>query len=515
MNCLTAAQRDIFGSFKNQADFGKSVERCLSNEKLTENSVKKLTLYGWKNCRSIWASDAEDEIISDHMNENNEIFASLQSDSETEMSDDLHQIATPMNYFDTSVIQTPKINFFLYVDSQSGNNLNQGTSETSPLKTIWKAISLAKNNTKILVKNGIYTNINFGQGKFKKLFPAANIKNLNNLVLKNFDSNHRPVIKFDGSAGINIDNGHFLEISGFEIIGPAYEITKKEALSDRIKKRSVYMNGRGLVIWSGTHIKISNIIIHGAPGCGLRANQADYIIFENNTIFNNTWWTSHGEAGIVLAESKNSDEKMLDKMFILNNKVFNNIKRIPFYSPHMQDQDYLNAHQMEEARPGYGSKTAKFIIDGPGISLTRNSHDNFYGKKYGGFVIANNQCYKNGINGISVHKTENVKILNNVIWNNGQVPKFPAVENRQPFAGITINNSDKFILIGNFVTTELDGDYAYVWIQKPGKVHSVESKRVSSKTSFSNKVCQGKVMDEFIDVVQQLDEKYCDLGFEL
>ena len=68
-----------------------------------------------------------------------------------------------------------------------------------------------------------------------------------------------------------------IQISGFEIVGPNYKITKTEAENDRLKNSKKF-SGRGIAIWSGNHIRIENNVVHGCPNSGIRINKAKFII---------------------------------------------------------------------------------------------------------------------------------------------------------------------------------------------------------------------------------------------
>ena len=43
-------------------------------------------------------------------------------------------------------------------------------------------------------------------------------------------------------------------------------------------------SGRGIAIWSGSHIRIENNIVHGCPNSGIRINKGDYCAIENNKV---------------------------------------------------------------------------------------------------------------------------------------------------------------------------------------------------------------------------------------
>ena len=113
-----------------------------------------------------------------------------------------------------------------------------------------------------------------------------------------------------------------------------------------------------------------------------------------------------------------------------------------------------------------------------GVYVTRNSAKYLYGR----FELSYNKAYRNGINGLVVHKTDRARVigkyydflyivtiknqlqilfLGNILWDNGQVSK-DAPESRQPYAGLTLNSALDVEVRDNFVETEFKDDYAYV-----------------------------------------------------
>ena len=80
------------------------------------------------------------------------------------------------------------------------------------------------------------------------------------------------MIEFDGVGAITMNKVKRIEISGFEIIGPNDKITKIQAENDRLI-HSKKFSGRGIAIWSGSHIRIENNIVHGCPNSGIRINK--------------------------------------------------------------------------------------------------------------------------------------------------------------------------------------------------------------------------------------------------
>ena len=72
-----------------------------------------------------------------------------------------------------------------------------------------------------------------------------------------------------------------------------------------------------------------------------------------------------------------------------------------------------------------------------------------------------NKAYRNGINGLVVHKTDRARVVGNVLWDNGKVSKSKP-ESRQPYAGLTVSGSKDVEVKNNFVKTELKNDYAFM-----------------------------------------------------
>ena len=92
-----------------------------------------------------------------------------------------------------------------------------------------------------------------------------------------------------------------------------------------------------------------------------------------------------------------------------------------------------------------------------GVYVTRNSDVYLYGR----FEMSYNKAYRNGINGLVVHKTDRARVIGNVLWDNGKVSKNKP-ESRQPYAGLTVTGAKDVQVSQNYVKTELKNDYAYM-----------------------------------------------------
>merc|ERR1719322_2232637 len=197
----------------------------------------------------------------------------------------------------TSVIDTPRIEHTLYVDDINGSDSNDGLSEDMALKTLQEAKKHLLSGTQVLVKDGTYRNEGFGSGSNDNK-AVLNVREMSDLLLTNFPG-HSPVIEFDGAGGISMGDVSRVEISGFEIGGPNRDITKEEALEDRLLHSNRFI-GRAIAIWGGNHINIHNVTAHHCPNSGIRVDQGDYVALTDNRVYNNTWWGSSAESAIVI-----------------------------------------------------------------------------------------------------------------------------------------------------------------------------------------------------------------------
>ena len=213
--------------------------------------------------------------------------------------------------------------------------------------------------------DGTYRNYNYNTDKVDNSAVAA-IRNVDDIIIRAMPG-HSPKIEFDGAGGITLTNVNRAIVSGFEVEGPNQMITREEAMADRLL-HSPKFSGRGIVVWSGTHIRIHDNVVHDTPNSGIRCNSADYVTVENNEVYQCTFWSSNAESAIVFAESAPADTYDVTKMIIRNNIVHDNMNKIPYYNSRYEctpdtlpagyaDCDaYLAEKQMHSARPNYGTQ---------------------------------------------------------------------------------------------------------------------------------------------------------------
>ena len=364
-----------------------------------------------------------------------------------------------------------------YVSSINGSNTNDGLSESSPFLTINKGISEVSEGGTVYVMNGTYRNVGYGT-----VDPSSNT-NMNNphvvtinksgsegayITIKNLDG-HNPKIEFDGRGGIVIsDYMNYIIVEGFEVEGPAANITYDQAIADReykvlaasdendnITYNHTYFSGKG--IWGGykahNNIIIKNNKVYNCTGSGIRFNDSDHITIENNEVYNCTWWTSSASSAIVFAETiaEDGDNTTDVKMIMRGNLVYNNWNRIPFYVTQLPDNS-------GNTNPNYGTANYNNILDGQGLYVTRS--DPSY---LGTFLFENNVCVNNGKNGINFDNSLSASAIyqNNTLYFNGvheiiqdlSVAEGNPAHRGQKVGGIKANKVQNATVVNNIVVT--------------------------------------------------------------
>ena len=300
-----------------------------------------------------------------------------------------------------------------YVSDISGNNSKSGLSTEKAFKTIQRAADLTLPGDTVFVMNGKYTNA-FADGNVVTITRSGTQDAW--IVYMNYP-HQRPVIQFTGWQGFQLTDGaSYIEINGFVISGNSEKIALDSALiqpgscknpGGTINPR---YNGTGIQMFGlinaskrhPHHVRIVNNTIYNCCGAGISGIQSDYMTIENNTIYNNGWYTIFGSSGIVLYQNWNFNNDTIHyRMIIRNNRVFGNMNFIPW--------------------PGAPCA----ITDGNGIIIDdgkNTQNESPYGPYHGRTYIANNLVYGNGGAGIHVFLSEHVSILNNTAFSNQQTP---------------------------------------------------------------------------------------------
>ncbi|MCC5643273.1 right-handed parallel beta-helix repeat-containing protein [Nostoc sp. CHAB 5824] len=348
------------------------------------------------------------------------IKVSLVENARQVSTDDQEMLVSRNKLISTKV--TPKT----YHVSGNGNDKNSGVSSSSPFKTIQKAANLTKPGDTVLIMNGIYTNAN-PKGQVVSITRSGKA---NAWIKFKAYPGHRPKIQHNGWNGILIHNGaSYIEINGLEVIGNNANVTLDYAMSEKTNKLNPLTNGNCISVDGRKnghthHIRIVNNKVHKCGGVGIAAIESDYVTVDNNVVFDNAWYSVYGCSGISMLSNWNSDNNRGYKMFVTNNKTYNNRMYIPWLA-------------------------VGKITDGNGIIIdtSRNDRNNSkLGAYKGRTLIQNNLAFNNGGSGIHTFLSDHVDIVNNTAVLNNQSPE---IKDGQIFA----NTSSDVRILRNILYT--------------------------------------------------------------
>jgi len=295
-----------------------------------------------------------------------------------------------------------------YFVSGAGDDKNAGDSPDSAFRTIQKAANLAGPGDVISVMNGEYTNA----------CASCSVVDMTRsgtadawIVLRAY-TDQRPVLKFNGWNGIQIKGGaSYIEVSGLEIQGSRSEYTFEYCRAERGNNNPL-CNGNGISIDGRNdgdnkphHIRISRNRIWQCAGAGINAIQADYVTIEDNVVHENAWYSRFANSGISVYQAWNSDDQPGPKIIIRRNRSFNNRSLV----------DWMATNKLSD---GNG-----IIID----DLRNTQNKSTLGVYRGGVRVENNLSYNNGGAGINVYLSDQVDLINNTVYKNGQVVGYPDI----------------------------------------------------------------------------------------
>jgi parallel beta-helix repeat protein len=303
-----------------------------------------------------------------------------------------------------------------YVDASKANDNGAGTTEATAKKTLQGLVNnvILKGGDVVYVRAGTYTVA--GTQAVLSITRSGSAA-LGYLTFKNYPG-ESPIIEFNGTNGIEVINGmDYIEINGFEIKG--YKgATDTRTVAGAEGQYANYATcltptynavycGNGIFVKdndnnitsdNSDHIKILNCIVHDCGGGGIQVSGGDYITIEDNIVYNNAWYSFYANSGISIYQPYNSDATTGYKISIQRNKSYGNDSKIKWQS---------------------GCK----FSDGNGIILDdfRNTQNtSAYGIYTGKTLVANNITAGNGGSGIHAYSSNNVDIVHNVSYQNGQ-----------------------------------------------------------------------------------------------
>lgn len=300
-----------------------------------------------------------------------------------------------------------------YVKAGASAN-NNGLSASTPFPSIQTAADRVAPGDSVFVMAGTYTNT--GTNDVVTLRRTGTPARW--IVFTNYQSDV-PKLSFNGWQGFQLNPcSAYLKIQGFEIIGNNANVTLPQATTQPGSCDNPtgtvlpIFNGNGISLSGRTggnvrphHVVLSNNIIHDCGGAGMSAIESDYVTIENNTVYNNAWYTIYGASGISILNAWNYDANTsTPRTIIRGNRSYGNRLFVKWRN----------------------GTVCQGITDGNGIILDNNNATfgaNPIGAYTGKFLIENNLCYQNGGRGINVNYSDNATVVNNTFYQNAASPE--------------------------------------------------------------------------------------------
>lgn len=291
---------------------------------------------------------------------------------------------------------------FSYYVSGLGSDYQNGLTPETAFRDIQRAADLTIPGDTVYVMDGIYTS----RAAAGDVVSITRSGTADDWISYQAYPGAKPKLVSDAWHAFAILGASYIIIDGFDLQGNNDNITLQQAISEQANLNNPLTSGNGIGVrssWDSPSTYSHNIIIrnnkiHDFGGGGIGTNNADYVTIENNTVYNNGWYSPYSNSGISTYQNWNSDDNDGYKMVINGNTLYNNQSLIPWF-------------QTGEITDGNG-----IIVDD-----TRNTQNgSTLGIYQGRTLIENNLSYNNGGSGIHVYESDRVDILNNTTYQNSR-----------------------------------------------------------------------------------------------
>ena len=353
-------------------------------------------------------------------------------------------------------------NYYVGTNGVDETSNNTGISPDKPFATVQFAAKQLEPGSTLFILDGTYKNKNFGSGDIWNSENTVRINELHGapnqyITIKPYN-NQQVIFKGDGANIFRLTNSSYLRIEGLEIYGEVENISLETALAnqflyrdengvehyrvqpgtaaevvatmtfEKLKniKRPSYTDTRGFYASDCHHLDIINNVVHHAPGTGLRVAKSDYVNVIGNEVHNCSRKSYSGTHALVFHSSKSFDTSNATKIVIARNSIHDNYNEIYSWAP---TKTIITPH----------------IDEGKGISMQTNEPKD--GWTHGRIRIENNIAYGNGFSGIHANNGSKMDIINNTVYNNTRT-------GNGGNTGISLQRTDDMKIINNIAVSE-------------------------------------------------------------
>jgi hypothetical protein len=319
-----------------------------------------------------------------------------------------------------------------YVGTVKADDKYATSSPAAPFATIKKAVDLAGPGDTVYLRGGTYGS-----------FTVSNSGSENQPITIKPYANEAVTIQLEiDKLWAVVLRGAYITIEGLTIRGNNDSLNIADAVKDvelvnnslpynsvtnplKKPKSDVKFNSSGIVGIDSRnnqfdpdpdkrgyshHITIRNNVVSkfGCAGIGV---SGDYIVVENNKVFDNAWYSGLGCSGISHFATRNHGSDTVRNFSNYNTYPGVTGYRSRFVGNLMwNNKAYLKTYKMNKYGDGNG-----LIIDADSVKTVSNPEGGNY---IGRILIANNVSVFNGGSGMHVYKQNHVDIINNTAYKN-------------------------------------------------------------------------------------------------
>lgn len=270
----------------------------------------------------------------------------------------------------------------LYVGGNGNDNLTV-SSPSAPFRSLGKAAGLVNPGDTVWVMNGTFAPVKLtrpgtAQARITwKAYPG-----------------HTPEIVSTAWHAIEV-TASWQTIDGLTLTGNNDNVYLQDAEADyALTDGSPLYNGNGITLDNRQatvkthHLTVQNCVIRKFGGGGIAAIETDYVVIENNQVYENAWYSRYGNSGITLFTA-NAEIASGYRNIIRGNRMWNNRGLV-----------------MWKAKGKYSDGNG-FILDISNASYS------------GRTLVANNLSVGNGGSGLHAFQAKHADFVNNTAYMNG------------------------------------------------------------------------------------------------
>lgn len=363
-----------------------------------------------------------------------------------------------------------------YYVSPSGDNANDG-SIGSPFQTPQHAADQVEAGGKVILRGGTYTINDYIAIDLTNTGTAANW-----ISIEAYPG-ETPVLDVR-QHGILINGASYIRVKGIHVYGRSDQTDlNSDVIPNTYNSNDWYqpqMVGSGISTspydpGSGNvyphHIIFEENVVSWMPGGGISTKRADYILIRNNVSHNNAFYNVWAQSGLSVWENFNYDNDTSKyRTVISGNRSYSNYNYLKFLA-------------------SSSASTADSYTDGNGIIMDALRIDQGYiddgvsGIYSGKVLIENNIVFHNGGKGINIYESDNIDVINNTSYENGQHPEIDGE--------FGLGRTDGTRLINNIIVGH-GSDNAFLY-------YEVDNLTIGSNIIYNTSSVDGAFTDTYID----------------